>query len=101
MKKVMLFPVKNIEVPEEAVFDESDGNKSNKDENLVLVDKTDLMNLVVEENAVLDSLESVLDNQPKRYRRSFWKKLSGSLEKRFKENLPVAINAFIQRGGRN
>uniref|UniRef100_A0AC35EUF3 Uncharacterized protein n=1 Tax=Panagrolaimus sp. PS1159 TaxID=55785 RepID=A0AC35EUF3_9BILA len=56
----MLFPVKNVEVSEEVVIDESDENKRNKDENLVLVDKTDLMNLVVAGNAVLNTLECVL-----------------------------------------
>uniref|UniRef100_A0A914PN00 Uncharacterized protein n=1 Tax=Panagrolaimus davidi TaxID=227884 RepID=A0A914PN00_9BILA len=105
------FDENNFEVPDDSQ-NESDDNddderaKQGVDRNLFLIDKTDLKNLVSNENAVLETLKSVLDNLPKRRNKrndldDFFSKLGRSIEKRIKTLAPVVAGALVSKALQN
>uniref|UniRef100_A0AC34FYG2 Uncharacterized protein n=1 Tax=Panagrolaimus sp. ES5 TaxID=591445 RepID=A0AC34FYG2_9BILA len=80
-EKFMIFPVKNFEVLEDDILDESEkddvkinlnnnDNDDNENDNLVLIDKNELKKLVADEKAAFETLKSVLDIPRKRHRRT-------------------------------
>uniref|UniRef100_A0A914YG46 Uncharacterized protein n=1 Tax=Panagrolaimus superbus TaxID=310955 RepID=A0A914YG46_9BILA len=101
----MRFPDKNYEIPDATISNESDDDEKEGDD-FVSVKKTDLKKLVASENAAFDTLETVLDNLPKRRNKrndiaDFFKKLGRSTTKRIKTLIPVVASGLIARALKN
>uniref|UniRef100_A0A914YBB7 Uncharacterized protein n=1 Tax=Panagrolaimus superbus TaxID=310955 RepID=A0A914YBB7_9BILA len=101
----MRFPDKNFEIPDATISNESDDDEKEGDD-FVFVKKTDLKNLVASENAAFDTLETVLDNLPKRRNKrndiaDFLDKTWDGIEKSFKDSLPDIVANAIKGDAQN